>query len=53
MNRLDENIENQDISSDIEEILLTNFKKDHKSLYPYLIVNNINAFHLNNIYIYI
>ncbi len=39
MNKLVENMENQNISSDIEEILLTNFKKDNKSLYPYLIVS--------------
>jgi len=42
MNKLDENIESQDISTDIEEILLTNFKKDNKNIYPYLIVSNFN-----------
>jgi len=41
MNKLDENIENREIDTDIEEILLTNFKRDNKSVYPYLIVSFI------------
>eukprot|EP00833_Pecoramyces_ruminatium_P003951 jgi/Orpsp1_1/1177983/evm.model.c7180000063622.1 len=48
MNKLDENIESQDISTDIEEILLTNFKKDNKNLYPYLIIRTS----LNDLIIY-